>query len=81
MSVIKKKQTDEAPLRGRPPLEPEVARTKRVVTFVTDAELDALIELERATSQSRSAVVHDLITQSLSDLRRALLLHNNQEKI
>jgi predicted transcriptional regulator len=50
---------------GRPPLPREIARCKRVVTFVSEQEKANLEQLADATSQSVSAVCHRLIAQGL----------------
>jgi len=50
---------------GRPPLPREVARSKRVVTFVTEPEKASLELLAEVTSLSLSAVCHRLIAQGL----------------
>jgi len=55
---------------GRPPLTREVARSERVVTFVTEHEKTSLKNLAEATSQSLSAVCHRLIAQGLKRDRR-----------
>ena len=51
---------------GRPPLARNVARSKRIVTFVTEQEKASLKQLADATSQSVSAVCHRLIAQGLA---------------
>ena len=50
---------------GRPPLPREVARSKRVATFVTEQEKASLELLAEATSLSLSAICHRLIAQGL----------------
>lgn len=52
---------------GRRPLPSEVARSERVVTFVTRKEKQHLEDLANAASKSVSAVCHRLIAQGLSD--------------
>lgn len=56
---------------GRPPLPLEVARCKRVVTFVTEQEKASLNQLAHVTSPSVSAVRHRLIAQGLECDERA----------
>jgi hypothetical protein len=55
---------------GRRPLPREVARSARVVTFVTEQENASLKQLADATSQSLSAVCHRLIAQGLKRDKR-----------
>jgi len=52
---------------GRPRLNPETARSNRVVTFVTNSEL---VKLERIAEQERislSAVVYRILSGFLKD--------------
>ncbi|MGD8375724.1 MAG: hypothetical protein PVF68_06250 [Acidobacteriota bacterium] len=50
---------------GRPPGPRERRRRNRVVTFVTDAELEALQRLSDRSGRSLSAEVHAILTGSL----------------
>lgn len=52
---------------GRKPFPSEVARSERVVTFVTRKEKQQLEDLANAASQSVSAVCHRLLAQGLRD--------------
>jgi hypothetical protein len=52
---------------GRPPLPRDLARSERVVSFVTPAELDALREHADASGMSVSAVVHQILGSSLAE--------------
>ena len=47
--------------RGRPRLESDEARSNRVVTFVTDRQLEALDRIVEEEDRSLSAVVHRII--------------------
>jgi len=51
--------------RGRPVRPPEEARSHRVVTFVTQRELEALERIAEAEDRSLSAVVHRIIREQL----------------
>lgn len=51
--------------QGRPPLPREIARSERIVTFVTGQEKTSLIRLADAASLSLSAYCHRLIAQGL----------------
>ena len=57
----------ELPRRGRPPLPRDEARSERVVTFVTPGQLEALRGIAAQDECSVSAVVHDLLSSSLSE--------------
>jgi hypothetical protein len=46
---------------GRPPKNPAHARSNRIVTFVTDAELAILEQVADEAQMSNSAVVHKCI--------------------
>jgi len=51
---------------GRPPKPSEDARSERVVTYVTKSELRRLERLADRKSLSLSAVVHQLLSRSLT---------------
>ncbi len=51
--------------QGRPPLPREIARSERIVTFVTAQENASLKRLADAASLSLSACCHRLIVQGL----------------
>ena len=51
--------------QGRPPLPREIARSERIVTFVTGQEKANLKRLADATSLSLSAICHRLIVQGI----------------
>ena len=55
--------------RGRPMRVPKEARSKRVVTFVTDQELSGLEQIADEEGRSLSAVVHRIIAQHLKNIR------------
>lgn len=50
---------------GRPPLPRDQARGNRLVTFVTDAEFDALRRQARQEGLSLSAKAHRILSSSL----------------
>ena len=51
---------------GRPRLPVDRARRNRVVTMVTDEELQRLMDCAEAGSTSVSSLVHDIVKQFLS---------------
>jgi len=53
------------PRRGRPPVQPEQARSRRIVTFVTQSEWKALKEISDRYGRSMSAVCYDLLLAGL----------------
>jgi hypothetical protein len=54
---------------GRPPTTPEKARSQRVVTYVTRAELAGLERIAEREGRPLSKVVHRILARSL-DRRR-----------
>ena len=50
---------------GRPPSSPNMVRRNRVVTMVTDAELEQLKSLVKAEGKSLSLVVHEVLRRYL----------------
>ena len=52
---------------GRPRLNPETARSNRIVTFVTNNELAKLERIADQESISHSAVVHRILSGFLRD--------------
>ena len=56
-----KKESDSSQ-RGRPRLSRHQARSKRVVTFVTKAELEMLEQMALHDDRSLSAALHKIIT-------------------
>jgi hypothetical protein len=53
---------------GRPPHPPELCRSQRVVTFVTEKEMQQIRALAESKERPLSATVHELIIRSLSEL-------------
>ncbi len=51
---------------GRPPKPRYQVRSERVVSFVTRAEFDALMDLADAGNESVSAVVHRIVRSALT---------------
>ncbi len=66
MVIIKGKKKTKQRL-GRPPMNPEIARNKRIVTFVTECELTQLKSIAEKEKTSLSAVVHNIISNSILD--------------
>jgi len=54
------------PRFGRPPKPRDEARSERVVSFVTRAELDALNQLAEEREQSLSALIHGILLSALA---------------
>ncbi len=52
---------------GRPPMNPGIVRNKRIVTFVTECELIKLKSIAEKEKASLSAVVHNIISNSILD--------------
>ena len=53
--------------RGRPHKPPERARPNRIVTFVTDLELQALEQIADEEDRSMAGVVHRIIAAHFND--------------
>ena len=66
-----KPASGESQTQGRPPLPREIARSERIVTFVTGQEKASLKRLADAASLSLSAICHRLIVQGLRREDRA----------
>ena len=64
--------------RGRPNLPDEVARRRRVVTFVTEREKEKLDKLSKDLALSLSALCHRLISHGL--VREAEKIANKEEE-
>ncbi|MEH6516142.1 MAG: hypothetical protein V7742_05635 [Halioglobus sp.] len=54
------------PALGRPAKPVEEARTRRTVTFLTEAEYSQLLEISHRNNMSISALAHKLLIQSLN---------------
>ena len=60
-------QGKERKQMGRPRLNPETVRSKRIVTFVTNSEM---VKLERKADQERvslSSAVHQILSEFLRE--------------
>ena len=55
------------PKRGRPKYPATIARPNRIVSFVTDKELQQLRQLAAEEERSMAAVVHRIIAQHFRD--------------
>jgi hypothetical protein len=53
------------PRRGRPARDPQSIRRNRVVTLLTDAELEKLTRVADREEKSVSAFVHEVLSQFL----------------
>ena len=53
---------------GRPPLPAETARRNRLVTFVTDSELELLRRHADTEGVTLSAMMHRILKHSLEEL-------------
>ena len=53
-------------VRGRPPKPLEEVRSRRTVTFLTEAEYRQLVEIARRNKMSISSVAHKLLIQSIN---------------
>ena len=63
------KRTQDRPQRrrtGRPAVSEQTARRNRVVTLVTDAELNQLTSIAETENRSLSSVVHQILKKHLS---------------
>ena len=54
---------------GRPPFPQEIARNNRVVTFVTDAELQKINAIATEQQQSLSAACHGMLSVYLKQTK------------
>ena len=61
--------TTRAPF-GRPPIDQAVARSERVVTFVTKNERAVLVRLARDNKVSVSATCHLLLSNAIKKLKQ-----------
>lgn len=52
--------------RGRPRQPPQSARSNRIVTFVTDSELENLHQIAHEEDRSLSSVVHQIVSTHLA---------------
>jgi hypothetical protein len=53
--------------RGRPRTSSEVARPNRLVTFVTDKEMEYLMQVVAEEDRSMASVIHRLIAAHIRD--------------
>ena len=56
--------------RGRPRTPTQVARPNRLVTFVTDKELEYLMRVVAEEDRSMAAVIHRLIAAHISEKQK-----------
>jgi hypothetical protein len=64
---IMTKRESDCSQRGRPRLSRDRVRSNRVVTFVTQAELERLEQMALHDDRSLSAVVHRIITHHFGE--------------
>jgi len=62
---MQKPSGEKQPRLGRPPIPKELARSNRVVTFVTDTELAELTRSAERKGQSLSAHVHEVLRKGM----------------
>ncbi len=55
--------------RGRPPSPRERRRSERVVSFVTESELQEITRIAEHSRQAVSTVIHQFIAQGLSAIK------------
>jgi hypothetical protein len=74
--------TSDSPTRGkgRPKLSQDIARTKRVVTFVTAQEFAMLQEYAGSRSSSLSATCHKLLCDALKNVLPVRTIDENQKQ-
>ena len=53
--------------RGRPRTPPQIARPNRLVTFVTDKEMEYLMRVVAEEDRSMASVIHRLIAAHIRD--------------
>jgi hypothetical protein len=53
---------------GRPPMNPEAARSKRIVTFITNSDLTKIERIVEQEKSSISLIVHRILSEFLKDL-------------
>jgi hypothetical protein len=54
--------------RGRPPVDPQVSRSQRVVTFVTAQEFALINDLAQVQEKTLSTTVYSMLRESLACL-------------
>ena len=62
------KKTTATGHRGRPPLPRDQVRGNRVVTFVTDKELEKLHYISGKEKETLSSVCHEIISKHLQSI-------------
>ena len=65
---------------GRPRAAPKAARSNRVVTFVTNQELDRLEQMAYEEDRSLSAIVHRIVVQHLEHSSMSNNSKSNEKK-
>ena len=65
--IPKERLGEKHPQLGRPPLPADRARSQRIVSFVTPAEMHALKEQADAGGISVSAMVHKILNATLME--------------
>jgi hypothetical protein len=60
------------PRGGRPPAPKDRVRSHRIVTFVTPPQMEQLNKLAERRESSMSKLVHELLSESLTQLRITL---------
>jgi len=62
-----KKENENRSIRGRPRVSSRVARPNRVVTFITDQELQFLTQVVHEEDRSMASVVHRIIAAHINE--------------
>ena len=60
-------QSSEKGQRGRPRTPSQIARPNRLVTFVTDKEMEYLMQVVAEEDRSMASVIHRLIAAHIRD--------------
>ena len=60
------KENENKSIRGRPRISSRVARPNRVVTFITDRELQFLSQLTNEEDRSMASVLHRIIAAHIN---------------
>ena len=62
-----KKESENKSIKGRPRINSRFARPNRVVTFITDQELQFLTQVVNEEDRSMASVVHRIIAAHINE--------------
>jgi hypothetical protein len=62
-----KKENENKSIKGRPRINSRFARPNRVVTFITDQELQFLTQVVNEEDRSMASVVHRIIAAHINE--------------